>query len=232
MNLPCSILTSLALLGLFVSAADAADSENPKPFAPYRLRPVDETSRDPDFRAFYSKLLNAIDRKDHSFLTSIVDPNIELSFGGDAGIGRFQEIWKPTDRKSAIWKELGEVLRLGVTFDARQNEFWAPYVSSRFPQNYDGFDYSAIIATDVKVRKEPKSSAPVIATLNYDIVRTNYSVFGDGTKTARSDWIKVGLSDGREGFVPVATVRSPIDYRACFAKKSGRWMITVFIAGD
>ena len=229
MRIPSSIVFGLLLPGL---AAYAADSDTPKPFPPYRLRPADESSRDPEFLAFYSKLLSATDRKDQTFLISIVDPKIELSFGGDAGISGFQKIWKPADRKSPIWKELGNALRLGVTFNARQGEFWAPYVFTHFPENYDGFDYSAIIATDVKVRKEPKSSAPVIATLNYDIVRTNYSEFSADKKNAKSSWIKVGLSDGREGFVPAAAVRSPIDYRACFAKKDGKWKMIVFIAGD
>lgn len=232
MDLPRSIAIGLALLAVLGSPAKGADSDDSKAFPPYRLRPVDESSRDPEFSAFYSKLLSAIERRDHGFLLSIVDPKIELSFGGDAGISKFQEIWKPTDRKSPIWDELGKALRLGVTFNRKQGEFSAPYVFSRFPENYDGFDYSAVIATDVKVRKEPKSSSAVIATLNYDIVKTNYSEFGDGTKITKPSWTKVGLSDGREGFVPAGSVRTPIDYRACFAKKNGKWMMTVFIAGD
>ncbi|HJT80296.1 MAG TPA: SH3 domain-containing protein [Chthoniobacterales bacterium] len=232
MRLVSPVAVGLALVSLLCPISDGADTEISKPFPPYRLRPVDDSSRDPEFRKFYAKLLSAIERKDHGFLISIVDPKIELSFGGDAGISRFKEMWKPTERKSPIWNELGEALRLGVTFDAKQGEFWAPYVFSRFPENYDGFDYSVIIAKEVKVRQKPKSSAPVLATLSYEIVRTNYSEFNDAATTGKPQWIKVGLSDGREGFVPAAMVRSPIDYRAGFAKKEGKWMMTVFIAGD
>ena len=51
---------------------------------------------------------------------------------------------------SEIWNTLAQLLRLGGTFGESKNEFWAPYVFNRFPDDYDGFDFSATIAKGVR----------------------------------------------------------------------------------
>ncbi len=40
------------------------------------------------------------------------------------------------------------------------------------------------------------------------------------------------LLGGKKGYVSVKFVRSPIDYRACFEKKNGKWKMNTFVAGD
>ena len=45
-------------------------------------------------------------------------------------------------------------------------------------------------------------------------------------------WTALVLPDGRRGYVASRLVRSPIDYRAFFARSDGRWLMTLFIAGD
>ena len=65
-------------------------------------------------------------RKDGKFLLSIVDPNIQISFGGEEGIRAFRELWKPEDVNSEIWNTLAQLLRLGGTFGESRNEFLAP----------------------------------------------------------------------------------------------------------
>ena len=45
-------------------------------------------------------------------------------------------------------------------------------------------------------------------------------------------WRAVRLPDGRAGFVDRRYLRSPIDYRAAFARIDGRWQMTLFLAGD
>jgi hypothetical protein len=128
----------------------------PKTFRAHRLLPSDEGQQDPSFHAFRQKLLEAISRKDARFLLSIVDPNIQISFGGEEGIQAFREVWKPEDVNSEIWNTLAQLFRLGGTFGESKNEFWAPYVFSRFPDDYGGFDFSAIIAKDVRGEERAK----------------------------------------------------------------------------
>ena len=45
-------------------------------------------------------------------------------------------------------------------------------------------------------------------------------------------WYKIETLGGKKGFVSAEFVRSPIDYRACFEKKNGKWKMTAFVAGD
>ena len=45
-------------------------------------------------------------------------------------------------------------------------------------------------------------------------------------------WLKVETLGGKKGFVNAKFVRSPIDYRAIFEKKSRSWKMTAFVSGD
>jgi hypothetical protein len=42
----------------------------------------------------------------------------------------------------------------------------------------------------------------------------------------------VTLADGRSGYIHSRFVRSPVDYRAYFARKDGRWRMVMLLAGD
>lgn len=42
----------------------------------------------------------------------------------------------------------------------------------------------------------------------------------------------VRTANGQEGWVRGSDVRSPIDYRAGFSKRSGQWKLEAFVAGD
>jgi hypothetical protein len=235
-----NIMTAIRSLGFgfffltfSLSAVSGQISESPKTYRAHRLRPSDEGQQDPSFHAFRQKLLEAISRKDARFLLSIVDPNIQISFGGEEGIQAFREVWKPEDVNSEIWNTLAQLLRLGGTFGESKNEFWAPYVFSRFPDDYGGFDFSATIAKDVRVRSEPNDKAPVITSLSYDIV-LNLSGSDSPEPKNKADpaWVRIRLPDGREGFVSAQFIRSPTNYRAGFKKAGGKWLLTHLVAGD
>src|SRR5258706_126988 len=79
-----------------------------------RLPPVDRCAPDPSFVAFRSQLRAAVARRDGVWLLSIAAPDIEYSFGDTPGRAGFARVWglnRPAT--SRIWRELGEVLRLG-----------------------------------------------------------------------------------------------------------------------
>ena len=228
-----SLVFGFFLLTFSLSTVSGQISESPKTYRARRLRPSDEGQQDPSFHAFRQKLLEAISRRDAKFLLSIVDPNIQISFGGEEGIRAFQELWKPEDVNSEIWNTVAQLLRLGGTFGESKSEFWAPYVFSRFPDDYSGFDFSAIIAKDVRVRSEPNDKAPMITSLSYDIV-LNLSGGDLPEPKSKTDpaWVRIRLPDGREGFVSAQFIRSPTDYRAGFKKTGGKWLLTDLVAGD
>jgi hypothetical protein len=194
------LVLGLFLLTFLLSAVSGQISESPKTYRAHRLRPSDEGQQDPSFHAFRQKLLEAISRKDARLLLSIVDPNIQISFGGEEGIQAFREVWKPEDVNSEIWNTLAQLLRLGGTFGESKDEFWAPYVFSRFPDDYGGFDFSAIIAKDVRVRSEPNEKAPMITDSREGFVSAQFirspTDYRAGFKKTGGKWLLTHLVAG------------------------------------
>ena len=195
-----------------------------------KLYPVDEAAKDPAFFAFRARLLRAIYKKDTSFLLSIVDPKIANNFGGDDGITHFKRIWHPERPTSPMWTELLAALALGGKFDKDQS-FGAPYLFNSFPEGLDVFEHAAVIEDGVRVRREPNTRGTVIRNLSFDIVKLGRGEYRRNPGEKR-EWVPVELADGQKGYVASEYIRSPIDYRAIFEKKNGKWMMTAFIAGD
>jgi len=195
-----------------------------------KLYPVDEAARDPSFFIFRARLLEAIQLRDAAFIISILSPSIKNSFGGNDGIEEFKKFWKPEHSESRLWNTLMRVVGLGGSFDGN-SRFMAPYTYSKFPEEIDGFTHGVIIGENVRVRKEPGTAGEVIGTLSYDIVK----VIDWEPKTAganKEKWVLVSLGKEARGYVAETYIRSPIDYRAGFEKREGRWELTFFVSGD
>jgi hypothetical protein len=193
-----------------------------------KLYPVDEGTKDPTFQEFRGKLIEAAKNRDAKFVLSILDPNIQNGFDGVGGVKEFKEKWKPDNPDSELWGVLIEILSMGGSFT--KNEFCAPYVYTKFPEP-DPFEHSAIIGEQVRVREQPGLTSPIIASLSYDIV----AITDPPTTPIKMDghsWIGIKLSNGKTGFVSEQFIRSPIDYRACFTKKNGKWRMNALVAGD
>jgi hypothetical protein len=194
--------------------------------------PADEGKEDQSFFAFRERLIAAAERRDAAFILSIIDPKIELSFGGDAGIADFKRIWKVTSRDSGFWDEFLPVIKNGGSFTrgGKSKIFYAPYTFNGFPEDLDAFEFQAIFGKDVNLRRRPDVDSPVVASLSYNVVRVDHE-----NSVKKGDdyvWLKVETLGGKKGFVKAEFVRSPIDYRAGFEKKRGLWKMVVFIAGD
>lgn len=164
-------------------------------------------------------------RRDAPALLSIIAPEIEFSFGGSRGKAEFARDWNLRGHgTSPIWSELEAVLRLGC---ARGDDgtYWAPslFVQSTGPD--DPFTTYVAVTGGAGAYSGRSAEGRPIARLDWDVLEAEDD---DGT----SLWLRVRLRDGRRGFVRRADVRSVIDYRAGFQRVRGRWMMTVFIAGD
>jgi hypothetical protein len=199
-----------------------------------QILPVDEAKKDASFFAFREKLVAAVKKKDSKFVLGVVDPKIKNGFAGNDGLAEFKKQWKPDDPNSGLWKELLTVLANGGTFDKRRrNSFYAPYLYTGFPEDIDAFDYQAIFGRNVNLRAKPEASAPLVATLSYNIVKVDYN---NSVKSSDNDeeysWLKIETLGGKTGFVKAEFVRSSIGYRAGFEKKNGKWMMVFFLAGD
>jgi len=221
-------------LGLWLSVYGLVAATLPGLAAEGRLFPVDEAAKDPSFLAFRQKLIEAARKHDLDFILGTLDPNIVNSFGGSEGIEGFKAIWELNKPQTKLWDTLTLVLTLGGSLNVSDQEtsFWAPYVYSRWPNEFDSFEHAAIIGTNVKIRSRPALDAPVVTNLSYDIVKFADQSWLPAGEAGPEAWVKIIAPTGREGFVSSRYVRSPIDYRIGFIKKDGRWSITHFVAGD
>jgi hypothetical protein len=197
-------------------------------------KPVDEAGKDPSFLAFRTKLIAAAERKDLKYVIGVMDPKIELSFGGHSGIKGFHELWT---NKDEFWSEFLPVLKNGGQFapatEASGKMFVAPYSFSNWP-DLDAFDHHMIFGSSVNLREKPAMDAKVLHGLSYNIVKI---IGAQPERTEeqldiQADWYKIETLGGKKGWVKAEFVRSPIGYRAGFEKKNGQWKMTFFIAGD
>lgn len=218
-----------------------AEEETGNVFKPAKLEPINESKGNVVLRKFLKDLLKVIEKKDVKGLKTFIDPNIQASFGGDKGIDDFIEMWeldiKP--QKSMVWQELKNAILLGGTFNKdNENAYYTPYLHTRFPSDYDAFEYAAITGNNVNIRDKPSTGGNVVTKLSYDIVKVlQYDMtaskqrekIGDQTH----DWMKIQMADGKTGYVWGKFCRSSIDYRAGFAKvRDEGWKMTFFVAGD
>ncbi len=199
------------------------------------VKPIDEAKKDASFLAFRTKLIAAAKRRDAKHILSVVDPDIRNTFGEDDGIRYFKKTWKIEDPKSEFWNEFLPVITNGGTFSKEDGGkmFSAPYTFNGFPEDLDSFTYSAIFGNNVNLREKADLNAKIAARLSYNVVKVDFenSVEKSG-KAGDYTWLKVETLGGKKGFVKAEFVRSPIDYRAGFEKKGGKWKMIYFIAGD
>lgn len=208
-----------------------------------KLFPVDEGSEDPSFQKFRNHLLAAVKRHDHNVILEALDPEIKNGYDIEAGIDEFRKRWKPEDPESSVWDVLSTILMGGGSFTKRNGhrEFCGPYVVSQWsnvvqelPKGTDSLDYVAITGKNVGVRREPKLTAPLVATLSYDVVKSfpNSEVLDDRSTAEFSSWVKINTPTGQEGYVPDIYVQGPMDYGGCFRRINGKWVITELAASQ
>lgn len=195
------------------------------------VKPVDEASQDASFLAFRTKLIAAAERRDIRYVIGILDPKVELSFGGHVGVKGFRQLWK---NEAEFWEEFLPVIKNGGRFTgegkARKTMFSAPYTYTDFPEDLDAFEYFSMFGSDVNLRKSPSIDSEIVAKLSYNIVKLhNPEPLKDNE---RPEWFSVITLGGQTGYVNRKYFRSPIDYRAGFEKKRGVWKMIYFIAGD
>jgi len=203
------------------------------------VMPTDDAKQDASFLAFRTKLIAAVERHDANFIIGIIDPKIQLSFGGDAGIADFKKLWKVEQKTSKFWAAMLPVIKNGGHFDKvvpGVKRFEAPYTFGGFPTDLDSFEYSVIFGSKVRLRRSGGLDAPIVEELSFNIIKVDFenSVRSKGSSDddPQYDWLKITTLGGKTGFVKAEFVRSPIDLRAGFEKKRGVWKMVFFIAGD
>jgi hypothetical protein len=223
------IAVAAVLVALFAASTTAQTSPKRGSF-----KPVDEGGRRPDFAAFRAGLRKTIEAQDVEGLLRVVDPKIHFMVGDETDVDAFKREWgldksrsgrNPTFDRGAptLWQELRTVLRLGGRWQD-DGVFVAPYVCTDFG---DEPKTAAVIGANVRVRADATAGSPVIVTLRYGTVR-----FIDYDYYVQRPWTRVELSDGRIGYVNGEYLRASSDFCAYFARRNGKWRMTVFIQPD
>jgi hypothetical protein len=197
----------------------SADSAQPLP-----VKPVDEAVTDPDFFLFRARVQMALAARDTAAIMRIVDRGILNSLGGDGGPQEFRERWElKTPEKSQLWTTLGFVLGLGGRF-LEDSMFYAPYTMGATLG--DGFEALIVLGANVPVHAGPAVTAKVIDTVSFEEV-TKWR-----EKSSTGEWEPIRTVKGRTGWMHQQFLRSPIDYRAGFVRRQGRWWLRALVAGD
>jgi hypothetical protein len=228
-NLSHLISKGLVLAAVFLVSISAVSAQE------RFVKPVDEAKKDATFLAFRDRLIKAVDARDSKFIFSILDPKIQLSFGGDFGVRDFKKYWKLEAKNSEFWPTFSTVIKNGGRFDTQQKRpklFTAPYLFMEWPDDVDVFEYSAIFGNNVNLRAKPSMAGGVIAQLSYNIVSVDMDRSAKRTGSDDIEWFYVKTLGGKTGYVKSEFVRSSIDMRAGFEKIRGKWTMTFFIGGD
>ncbi|MDB5810160.1 MAG: hypothetical protein JWN94_2282 [Betaproteobacteria bacterium] len=214
----------LACLLLFAVAASAQQ---------LKLAPVDEGASDPNWPRFKARLVEALAKRDQQFVLGIVDRRIRNMSGTD-GEAEFKKLWELQSADGPLWTELAKLLFLGSVYvkrDAKTQELCAPYVYYRWPRDNAGNASGAVIARETLLKAQPAANAVTLASLSYDLVAVADWEVADQNKESTQKWVKL-KSGATEGYVPEEHVRSPLEYRACFASSGTRWRMTALEVGE
>jgi len=218
------LLFAFSVTMIAASAASAA--------APVEhLQPTDEATQDPSFVAFRTKLQAIVGHRDVKGLTASLAQDILNNFGGGRGVDAFNSAWKPEDPHSAVWPALAGVLKLGGRFDSK-TVFTAPYVFASWPHDLDSFNFVAVTGADAVMRKAADAKSAVVRQLDHDVLEVIRSDSMPQHEAGPDNWDEVKDRKGNRGFILVRDVRSPLDVRATFEKRAGKWVITSFVSGE
>ena len=198
-----------------------------------KLLPADEGAHDPSWTSFKARLLAALAKRDQKFVLGIVDARIRNTLGPD-GSAEFRKLWQPHAADSPLWVELPKLLFLGGVFikrDQGATEFCAPYVRFKWPDNAPADASGAILVADALMKAKPSAAAETLQTLSHDLVKVLNWEVADDDKENKQVWVRIQTGAGA-GFVPEEQIRSPLEHRACFAKKGASWHMTGLEVGE
>lgn len=208
-----------AIALLILAAAPAATT-------PARLPPVEGCGGDKGFDQFRNALDDAVARKDAAALRRVTASNIISDFGGSDSWAHFESRWglATSPKDSELWKELKSVLALGCEQSPDATGNVMPGMFEKMGEDADPFEL-VVARPGTGLFSGPTAKQAPIAKLDW------HSAVDLGGK-APEGWMHVRLIDGREGWVKVDEVISPLGWRMVARKFDGHWLIAAFVSGD
>jgi hypothetical protein len=215
-------LSKFALLVLaaviFAGSAHAAPNK--------QYPPRDDCLRIGEYFQFRQQFEDIVKRRNTAGLQALIASDIQWNFGGEpATKTAFAAKWNLSKgAASPIWAELDAILPLGCGINGKGIAF--PHMFTAGLGDQDG-ELSKVLVTyeDVNLRASASSGAVSKAKISWELVDVKGGIVKDG-------WTPVTTADGKTGFIKSNYLRDPLDYRAGFEKRDGKWVMNFFAAGD
>jgi uncharacterized protein YgiM (DUF1202 family) len=188
----------------------------------FRIAPVDDTERDPEFRNFAAKLKKVALKRDVKGLKKLVDPEVVTGTGRksdpeEKGWNAFVARWRPAEKDSILWETLTDILSLGCV-RMHPRLYVGPYLVWKFPRELDRRQYLVLTKDRMVLRETPDRDGRAVATLGFDAVERS------GVKSKDGQWVQVRVN-GKEGWVQAQFAHSVETPRVQFAQGDTGWRI-------
>lgn len=184
--------------------------------------PRDECKGLPGWADFRTKLEQAVAHRDAETLAGLIDPAIELDFGGGHGVKELRR--RLDDKDYKLWDQLTALLPLGCAAD--ESSATMPWIFAKAPEDADPYAGMLVLGDAVPAYAKPDAASPALATLNWPVVTV---VDNSGSE---QPFTKVTLPDSKIAYVESTKLRSLLDYRLIASRAKQGWRITALIAGD
>jgi hypothetical protein len=197
-------------------------STQPPP-AEIAFSPRDECAALPGWKTFRDRLGAAVASKNALALAALADRNVKLDYGGGGGRA---ELIRRLGQPAGLWRDLVTILPLGCSVEAGLAAL--PWYFWRIPANVDPADTMLVTGDAVPLRTLPKTSARVLASLDWPMVVLTGKSFNPAANHTR---VRT-RAGGQEGYVETRRLRSLLARRIIAEHKDGEWRITAIVAGD
>jgi uncharacterized protein YgiM (DUF1202 family) len=216
-----SLLAAITLCLTLLAPKSTAASDS------FSSRPRDECLHVPGYFELRWKFEDIVRRKDSKALLAMVDSNIDIEIGGQAGKDHFVQKWQlSADRVSPIWPELDKILRLGCYAESDRQIILPQFMALDPHWNDDRATMKALVlGENINLRSGPGTNTSSKALVSWDMVAAAEEVSGDG-------WIAVTTRDGKSGYIHQKYLRYYWDYRLGFIRQGQKWSINLMVAGD
>jgi hypothetical protein len=209
--------------------------------------PRDEAYLDASLNTFVKQLLDAIDKRDQSFLYSVINIDVSGERGVAGGVEDFKQEWNVEKDSSMMWPFMKRAIEMGGVFLHDTNDLTGRY-QFVFPYIYDlpldieddYYSIGVITGKNVNLREGPATTAPIKSKLTYDVIWYLETNDQNGQTTSGTnpfeepEWYLIATYDRqKQGWVNWKYVYSPMGYRLfLFKNAKGAWNISAFLAGD
>lgn len=197
-----------------------------------RVPPRDESTLDPTFAAFRTRLLDVVRHRDLAGLRPLLAPTVNVEFSNDYTPTQFIA-WlrrKSDADRTSFWTMLQRAVELGTV--RVSGAMCAPYVYADAPIGDPSHPWLVVTGKDVPVHAGPRETTKVLATLSDEIVREGDPTLiePDLRSTAALDpigaWVFVTTKTKVTGYVRGDRIWKTDGMRYCFDNTSGSWRLS------